>query len=45
MRAQPGLAGALEHAGLKPRRRSPLGTAARRVLAVLHQVPTESTAA
>jgi secretion/DNA translocation related CpaE-like protein len=45
MRAQPGLAGALEHAGLKPRRRSPLGTAARRVLAVLHQLPTESTAA
>lgn len=45
MRAQPGLANALEHAGLKPRRRSPLASAARRVLAMLHQLPTESSAA
>jgi secretion/DNA translocation related CpaE-like protein len=45
MRAQPGLASALEHAGLKPRRRSPLGNAARRVLGVLHQLPTQSSAA
>lgn len=35
MRSQPGIAGELEHGGLKPRRRSPLTTAARRVLGVL----------
>jgi secretion/DNA translocation related CpaE-like protein len=37
MRAQPGLADALERGGLRLRHRSPLATAARRVLAVLHQ--------
>ena len=37
MRAQPGVADALECGGLRLRRRSPLATAARRVLAVLHQ--------
>ncbi len=45
MRAQPGLANALEHSGLRPRRRSPLARAARRVLAVLQQLPTESSVA
>lgn len=35
MRAQPQLAGQLERGGLRPRRRSPLTAAARRVLAVL----------
>jgi secretion/DNA translocation related CpaE-like protein len=35
MRAQPGVADALEHGGLRLRRRSPLAAAARRVLAVL----------
>jgi secretion/DNA translocation related CpaE-like protein len=37
MRAQPGVADALECGGLRLRRRSPLAAAARRVLAVLHQ--------
>lgn len=37
MRPQSGLAGELEHDGLKPRRRSPLVSAARRVLEVLHR--------
>jgi secretion/DNA translocation related CpaE-like protein len=37
MRAQPGVADALERGGLRLRRRSPLAGAARRVLAVLHQ--------
>jgi secretion/DNA translocation related CpaE-like protein len=39
MRPQPGLAAELEHDGLRPRRRSPLMTAARRVLEVLHRQP------
>jgi secretion/DNA translocation related CpaE-like protein len=41
MRAQPGVADALESGGLRLRRRSPLAAAARRVLAVLqqHQAP------
>ena len=42
MRSQPGLAAELEREGLRPRRRSPLATAARRVLEVLHRQP-EST--
>lgn len=37
MRAQPGVADSLERGGLRLRHRSPLATAARRVLAVLHQ--------
>jgi secretion/DNA translocation related CpaE-like protein len=37
MRAQPGVADALERGGLRLRRRSPLAAAARRVLEVLHQ--------
>jgi len=37
MRAQPGVADALERGGLRLRHRSPLAAAARRVLAVLHQ--------
>lgn len=37
MRAQPGVADALERGGLRLRHRSPLATAARRVLAMLHQ--------
>ncbi len=37
MRAEPGVADALERGGLRLRRRSPLAVAARRVLAVLHQ--------
>ena len=45
MRSQPGLATALERDGLTPRRRSPLASAARRVLAVLHQLPGERSAA
>jgi secretion/DNA translocation related CpaE-like protein len=45
MRSQPGVASALEHDGLRPRRRSPLAIAARRVLAVLHQLPGERSAA
>ncbi|MFL6085141.1 MAG: septum site-determining protein Ssd [Mycobacterium sp.] len=36
MRAQPGVADALERGGLRLRRRSPLATAARRVLALLY---------
>lgn len=39
MRSQPGLAAELEQDGLRPRRRSPLASAARRVLAVLHDQP------
>jgi secretion/DNA translocation related CpaE-like protein len=45
MRAQPGVASALEHDGLRPRRRSPLARAARRVLEVLHQLPGERSVA
>jgi secretion/DNA translocation related CpaE-like protein len=37
MRAQPGMADALERGGLRLPRRSPLAAAARRVLAVLHR--------
>jgi secretion/DNA translocation related CpaE-like protein len=37
MRAQPGVADSLERGGLRLRHRSPLATAARHVLAVLHQ--------
>jgi secretion/DNA translocation related CpaE-like protein len=37
MRPQSGLSGELEHDGLRPRRRSPLLSAARRVLEVLHR--------
>jgi hypothetical protein len=39
------VASALERDGLRPRRRSPLASAARRVLAVLHQLPGERSAA
>jgi secretion/DNA translocation related CpaE-like protein len=39
MRAQPGVATMLEHGGLRLRRRSPLASAARRVLTVLHNQP------
>lgn len=39
MRPQPGLAAELERDGLRPRRRSPLTTAAGRVLEVLHRQP------
>jgi secretion/DNA translocation related CpaE-like protein len=39
MRRQPGLAAELERDGLRPRRRSPLASAARRVLEVLHRQP------
>jgi secretion/DNA translocation related CpaE-like protein len=39
MRPQPGLAAELEHDGFRPRRRSPLMSAARRVLEVLHRQP------
>jgi len=39
MRPQPGLAAELERDGLRPRRRSPLMSAARRVLEVLHRQP------
>ena len=42
MRPQPGIAEALEHGGLRLRRRSPLAAAARRVLAVLQQHPTQA---
>lgn len=45
MRAQPGLAAALEHSGLRLGRRSPLAGAARRVLSVLHRAPGEVGAA
>jgi secretion/DNA translocation related CpaE-like protein len=44
MRSQPDVAAALEHGGLRLGRRSPLVTAARRVLAVLHQNPAVNTA-
>jgi secretion/DNA translocation related CpaE-like protein len=37
MRAQPGVAAALERGGLRLRRRSPLAVAARRVLTIVHQ--------
>lgn len=40
MRAQPGLAAELERDGLRPRRRSPLMSAARRVLEVLQRQPS-----
>ncbi|MBJ7339532.1 septum site-determining protein Ssd [Mycolicibacterium sp.] len=39
MRPQPGLAAELEHDGMRPRRRSPLTSGARRVLEVLHRQP------
>jgi secretion/DNA translocation related CpaE-like protein len=39
MRPQPGLAAELEQGGFRPRRRSPLTSAARRVLDVLHLQP------
>jgi hypothetical protein len=39
MRTQPGVATMLEHGGLRLRRRSPLASAARRVLTVLHHQP------
>lgn len=42
MRAEPGLAGALERGGLRPGRRSPLAVAARQVLGVLGQQPGEA---
>jgi secretion/DNA translocation related CpaE-like protein len=44
MRPQPGLAADLEHAGLRPRRRSPLMSAARNVLDVLHGQPSRTEA-
>jgi secretion/DNA translocation related CpaE-like protein len=44
MRSQPGLADALEHGGLRLRRRSPLAAAARRVLTVLQQHPAVDAA-
>lgn len=44
MRPQPGLAATLEHGGLSLRRRSPLTSAARRVLAVLRTQPGELVA-
>lgn len=44
MRPQAGLAETLERGGLRLRRRSPLATAARRVVAVLHQHPVASAA-
>jgi secretion/DNA translocation related CpaE-like protein len=39
MRPQPGLAAELEHDGLRPRRRSPLMSCARRVVGLLHTQP------
>ncbi|OBK79352.1 septum site-determining protein Ssd [Mycobacterium sp. 1164985.4] len=39
MRPQPGMAVTLERGGLRAGRRSPLGRAARKVLAILHQHP------
>ncbi|MCW2512545.1 MAG: helicase/secretion neighborhood CpaE-like protein [Mycobacterium sp.] len=42
MRPQPGLAAELERDGLRPRRRSPLASGARRVLAVLQRQPGTS---
>jgi secretion/DNA translocation related CpaE-like protein len=44
MRPQPDVAAALEHGGLRLGRRSPLVTAARRVLAILHQNPAVNAA-
>jgi secretion/DNA translocation related CpaE-like protein len=44
MRAQPGIADELERGGLRVARRSPLATAARRVLAVLEQHPAAEAA-
>lgn len=44
MRSQPGLAVELEQTGLRPRRRSPLTSAARRVLEVLHRQPGSAEA-
>lgn len=43
MRPQPGMAVALERGGLRAGRRSPLGRAARKVLAILHQHPAVAT--
>ena len=45
MRPQPGIAGLLERGGLRMSRRSPLATAARRVLTVLAQHPSAEAAA
>lgn len=45
MRSQPGLAGELERGGLRPRRRSALTSAARRVLAVLQPAVVDGQAA
>ncbi len=45
MRPQPGLAAELENDGLRPRRRSPLMTAARRVLSVLDRQPVAADGA
>jgi secretion/DNA translocation related CpaE-like protein len=45
MRAQPGIASALERDGLRLGRRSALASAARQVLEVLHQLPGERSAA
>jgi protein-disulfide isomerase-like protein with CxxC motif len=39
MRAQPGVATMLENGGLRLRHRSPLASAARQVLTVLHHQP------
>lgn len=44
MRPQPGMAAALERGGLRVPRRSPLGCAARKVLAVLQQRPAVGAA-
>lgn len=44
MRPQPGIAAMLERGGLRLPRRSPLGAAARRVMAVLQQHPATSVA-
>jgi hypothetical protein len=44
MRPQPGVAEALERGGLRIARRTPLATAACRVLAVLQRHPTEAAA-
>jgi len=43
MRTQPGMAAMLEHGGLRLRRRSPLASAARRVLTVLSHQPGVET--
>ena len=42
IRHRPSLAGELERGGLRPRRRSPLTSAARRVLQVLHRQPGQA---